>query len=266
MTVFSLYSGSSGNSIYLKQNNTELLIDAGGSMKQLQEALKSVGSSLERLSAILITHEHSDHTKAIPILCKHVSVPIYCQRDVAKELYLDLLHKNKREEASALARQIRTVDGGMEYEVGEVSFAPFHTPHDSVDCLGFVFGERELGIATDIGHLSDEAQKYLLGCKNVILESNYDEDMLFTGPYPPYLRERVASSNGHLDNRDCAAFAARLLQAGMENLTLFHLSQENNTEELARKTSEEALVRCGAVLQRDICLQVAHRYERTKIL
>ena len=173
----------------------------------------------------------------------------------------DLLIRQALAEGFAAAAVVNTQDIPFDF-----SFAPFHTPHDSVDCLGFVLEEGNLGIATDIGHLSREAKKHLLGSKNVILESNYDEDMLFTGPYPPYLRERVASANGHLDNRDCAAFAAELLQAGMESLTLFHLSQENNTEEIARCASEEALCRLGAVIQKDVFLKVAKRYERTRIL
>lgn len=266
MNVTTLFSGSSGNCIYLKEKNTEILVDAGGSMRQLEESLKGVDSSLSQISAIFITHEHSDHTKGLPVMCKHLTVPIYCQKEVAKELYLGLLSKGKKCEAAALAKCIRTVEPSYEYEVGDLTFTPFSTPHDSVDSQGFVVGERELGIATDLGHVSEEVRRYLLGCKSVILESNHDPDMLWDGPYPPYLKERVASDHGHLNNQDCAAFAKELLSAGCENLTLFHLSKDNNTPDLALSVTEKALRECGASVGEDILLRAAHRFEGTKVL
>ncbi len=267
MVCYTLFSGSSGNCIYLEDGKTKILIDAGGSMKQIDTALSSIGTSLCDISAIFVTHEHSDHTKGLPVICKNRGIPVYCQSEVAKEMYLSLLQKGQQREAASLAKCIRTVNTGEEYEVGDILITPFKTPHDSVNSQGFIIGDRVLGIATDLGHVSEEVSLFLTGCKNVILESNHDLEMLYNGPYPPYLKERVASDIGHLNNNDCAAFSAKLVEAGCENLTLFHLSQENNTPALAQKASEEALENlCGAKKGVDFTLSVADRFEVKKIL
>ncbi|MBQ3075495.1 MAG: MBL fold metallo-hydrolase [Clostridia bacterium] len=251
----------------MEDGGSRILIDAGGSMRQIDLALRQVGVSLCDIDGIWITHEHSDHTKGLPVMAKHLNVPFYCQRKVAKELYLSLMQKGNRVEAAALARNIRTVDPGEEYQVGDLLITPFQTPHDSVDSQGFIIGDRELGIATDLGHVSSEVALYLTGCKNVVLESNHDVEMLFDGPYPPYLMERVASDNGHLNNAHCAAFAGTLLSAGCENFTLFHLSSENNTPDLALQATAEVLCgKMGAVQDRDFRLRTALRHEVTKIL
>ncbi len=266
MIAYTLFSGSSGNSIYLQEGDTRLLVDVGGSMKQMETALQQVGSSLNEINGILITHEHTDHTKGLPVLSKHYNIPVFCQSEVAKEMYMGLLRKNLNREATCLAKNIRTVKTEHEYEIGDISFTPFQTPHDSVDSQGFVFGERELGIATDLGHVSEEVRRYMKGCQNVILESNHDYTMLLNGPYPPHLKERVSSQNGHLNNHDCAAFVAELFEFGCQAFTLFHLSQENNLPSLALEESKKALKALGAEVGRDYALQTAHQYEVTKVL
>ncbi len=265
MNCFSLFSGSSGNCIYLGDETTHLLVDAGGSMRQIDLALKKIDRSLSEISGIFITHEHSDHTKGLCIIAKHLAIPIYCQREVAKELYLSLLQKGHSAAAAALARCIRTVEPGEEYQVGDLVLTPFRTPHDSVESQGFIVGDRLLGIATDLGYISPEVNTYLSGCENVILESNHDLQMLYDGPYPPYLKERVASERGHLNNVDCGAFSAHLLENGCRSFTLFHLSQENNTPDLALRETQNALNLTGAKPS-DYFLQVADRFEVTKVL
>ena len=267
MICYSLFSGSSGNCIYLEDGGSRVLIDAGGSMRQIDLALQKIGSSLSEIDAVWVTHEHSDHTKGLAVMAKHLSIPFYCQHKVAKELYMGLMQKGNRVEASALAKNIRTVNTGEEYEVGNLLITPFQTPHDSVDSQGFIVGDRDLGIATDLGHVSAEVSLYLTGCKNIVLESNHDLEMLYNGPYSPYLKERVASQNGHLNNGECAAFAGKLLSAGCENFTLFHLSSDNNTPELALSETESILCeKMGACKDRDFRLRVAKRHEVTRIL
>ena len=267
MICYSLFSGSSGNCIYLEDGSTRILIDAGGSMRQIDLALQKIGTSLCEIGAIWITHEHSDHTKGLPVMAKHLSIPFYCQQKVAKEMYMGLMQKGCRAEATALAKNIRTVNPGEEYEVGDLLITPFQTPHDSVDSQGFIIGDRELGIATDLGHVSPEVALYLTGCKNIILESNHDLEMLYNGPYSPYLKERVASRNGHLNNGECAAFAGKLLSAGCENFTLFHLSSDNNTPQLALAETTSVLCdQLGAIRDCDFRLRAAERHEVTRIL
>ena len=209
MVAYSLFSGSSGNCLYVEEGGTKFLIDAGCSMRRIEQSLKQIGSSLSEINGLWITHEHSDHTKALTMICKTYSIPVYCQNEVAKSLYYSALSENALYGA-ALAKCIRTVSTGEEYELGDILVSPFRTPHDSVHCQGFVLGEGKLGIATDIGHVTSEVRRYLSGCENIVLESNYDWEMLQNGRYPLYLKERIASENGHLSNVDCAAFSAEL--------------------------------------------------------
>lgn len=265
MIAYSLFSGSSGNCIFLREKDTRILIDAGGSMRRIEQSLNRIGESLSEINAVFLTHEHSDHTKAIPMICKHGSVPIYCQREVAKELYLSYLNEDAVK-AALLAKYIRTVNTGEEYEIGSLLISPFKTPHDSVNSQGFVVGEGKLGIATDLGHVSREVFRYLETCDNVILESNHDLAMLWDGPYPPYLKERVASDHGHLNNEDCAEFSRHLLQKGCRSFTLFHLSEENNTPQKALDTTRAALLAAGAEEGMDFELKTADRFDITRVL
>lgn len=266
MTCYTLFSGSSGNCIYLKKGKSEILIDAGGSMRAVETALQKISTSLSNIKGIFVTHEHSDHTKALAMIAKHHSIPVFCQNEVAKELYLYHLNRGHTAEAAALARWIRTVKPGEEYEWGDFVVTPFQTPHDSVDSQGFVVGDRELGIATDLGHVSSEVRAYLSGCENVIIESNHDTEMLYNGPYPPPLKERVGSDRGHLNNRSCADFSVSLLEKGCRNFTLFHLSLDNNTPALALNETLGALKNAGAEPEKDFSLRVADRFEVTKVL
>ncbi len=265
MICYSLFSGSSGNCIYLKKDNTEILVDVGGSMKRVETALCEIGTSLSSVSAIFLTHEHSDHVQGLPVIAKRYGILVYCPEEVAKSLYLSHLHRGKTAEAAAIAKCIRTVLPGEEYEVGDFVVTPFATPHDSVASHGYIIDDRILGIATDLGEITPEVREYLLGCKNVILESNHDLQMLFDGPYPMDLKERVASDHGHLCNRDCAAFCTELWGEGCRSFTLFHLSEDNNTPEIALGETLSALENVGAE-KGSYALQIAKRYEATKIL
>ena len=266
MECYSLFSGSSGNCLYVREGKTEILVDAGLNCKRIAQDLLSVGSDLSRISAILITHEHVDHVAALPVLLCAKPMPVYCQEKVAKELYFGYQMRNKSKWAEVFARCVRTVEEESEYQVGDLVFAPFKTPHDSADSEGFVFQEGELGVATDLGHISSAVRRALMGCKNVVLESNHDLEMLWNGTYPYPLKERVASDNGHLNNFDSASFSAELLQAGCRNFTLFHLSAENNTPELALAAYDEAFRKIGASVGCDCSVRTASRWEVTKVL
>lgn len=264
MICYTLFSGSSGNCIYLKKENTEILVDVGGSMKRVKTALREVGSSLDSISAILLTHEHFDHVQGLPVISKRYQIPVYCPEEVAREMYLSHLHRGKNKEAAALAKCIRTIRSGEEYPIGDFIVTPFETPHDSVASVGYIVDDRILGIATDLGEVTPTVRAFLLGCQSVILESNHDLKMLFDGPYPMELKERVASDHGHLSNGDCAAFAAELWEKGCRNFTLFHLSEDNNTPDTA--LSETLAVLKPLAAEEEILLQVARRYEVTRVL
>lgn len=265
MICYTLFSGSSGNCIFIREKDTAILIDAGQSMKRISAELEKIDEDINDIKAIWLTHEHSDHTKGVGMIAKHLGIPIYCQEEVAKAVYFYALDKNLPE-AKDIAKCIRTINTDSVYETGEIMITPFKTPHDSDNSAGYIIGENELGIATDLGFVSEEVKNNLLPCKNVIIESNYDEEMLKNCSYPPYLKERILASTGHLNNKDCAAFAPELLERGCESITLFHISKDSNTHEIAYSETSLALENRGAKAGKDIRLSCALRGGAMKIL
>ena len=248
-----LFSGSSGNCIYVKYKDEEILIDAGVSFKRICTALEGIGSNIGNIKAVLTTHEHCDHVQGLPVLSRHTDIPIFINRKSASyyDMPLDELfsgHANIKDAGDTI-----TFDG-FEANV-------FATPHDSVGSCGYHFtfsdGSR-FAIATDLGQITPEISSYLLGCKTVIIESNHDVKMLKSGPYPYILKKRILSDHGHLSNDDCAAFLPKLVDRGTEKIILAHLSSENNTPELAYKTSASALAEAGFTPS-DVRLTVAMR-------
>lgn len=242
--IYALYSGSGGNSVYIRVGDDRILIDAGKSARALCKALEKIGEDIKNISAIFVTHEHTDHVSALEVLAKKYGLPIHVTEQSAKKFdrYPDSpVH-------TCLFRH------GVEFcvRVGGLCVSSFRTPHDSNMSVGYRL-EFELdginhafGIATDIGYVSEDIRKNLIGCDAVIIESNHDEEMLMTGPYPYDLKMRVASKRGHLSNRECADFICELAQSGTRAFMLAHLSRENNEPELAFDESNRAVCDCGA--------------------
>ena len=228
--VFSLYSGSSGNSFLISAPGGAILIDAGKSAKRLCQSLNEVGVSPDDLLAVLITHEHSDHISALPVFLKKHPIPVHLPQGCFYRL----------EKEPAVAPHLHPHPSGSTEEIGGMRITSFATPHDSNASVGYrieiPLGESKifrLGYATDIGYVTDTVENSLCGCDAVILESNHDPEMLRTGPYPYQLKTRIASRKGHLSNGDSALLASRLCAGGTKSLMLAHLSAENNTPELA---------------------------------
>ena len=235
-----LFSGSSGNCIYVKYGDEEILIDAGVSYKKICTALDKVGTSIENIGAVLVTHEHSDHVGGLNVLSKHRDIPIYINRKSAS--YFD------EPLDSLYCGHAKIKDPGDSITFSGFEVNVFATPHDSVGSCGFHFtfsdGSR-FALATDMGMVTPEISSYLLGCKSVIIESNHDVNMLKNGPYPYILKKRILSDHGHLSNDDCAAFIPRLVDMGTDKIILAHLSKENNTPELCYKANAASLAEAG---------------------
>lgn len=252
VSIYTLASGSSGNATYLRFGECELLIDCGISRREIGRKLATLGTSLDRLSAIFITHEHSDHIKGVEMLAKYDRIPIY---GLAPSLH----YMTKVD--SSLFHVIRYGEG---VTLQDVTITPFPTWHDSLASCGYVLsyqGER-FGVCTDLGRPTEEVTDALFGCRAVLLEANYDPIMLKYGAYPPFLKSRIAGNYGHLANDVSAKFAAFLTKSGTERILLGHLSKENNTPEKA-----EAAVR--AVLEKEsltLSLAVADRYGITELI
>ena len=256
-----LASGSTGNSVFFRTGESAFLIDAGISMRKIEHLLRLCDSSLAKTEGIFVTHEHSDHVKALGMIAKHTQIPIYATLPTAKEIYTSLRLKNKTDEAEAFHRNARVITPGLCYSVGDLTISPFEIPHDSAACVGYVVtdanGEKLMGYGADMGHVTESVEEALTGCPRLILESNHDLQMLEDSSYPAFLKERIRSEYGHLSNPDCASFLTRLVAKGTKHVTLFHLSRENNLPQLAMETSIGALTAAGATENRDFTLRVA---------
>lgn len=253
VSLISLYSGSKGNSTYIKIGNDEILIDAGRSLRALTTALNSIGSDLERIKAIFITHEHSDHVSALEMLSKKFRIPIHMTEDSAKRVLST---------TSYVKNNIICHSPVFEERIDGITVRSFPTPHDSDMSVGYTIslpnGEK-IGYATDIGHITDEIRNNLLGSSAVVLESNHDLQMLRDGPYPSWLKMRIGSARGHLSNTDCAAFIPELIASGTNDIMLAHLSAENNAPDVALECAK-----CACCDNFHVC--VARESEPTRLL
>lgn len=249
----SLFSGSSGNALFIGTEKTKILIDAGLSGKRILEALCSIGENPAELSAILISHEHIDHVRGAGILSRKQDIPIYANESTwcAMECGLGPVK---------LENKI-TFSTGKEFEIGDICVKPFSIPHDAAEPVGYSFflqGKR-ITTATDIGHMTDDIISHIEGNDLLLLESNHDIEMLRVGPYPWPLKKRIMGDNGHLSNEICAKVIAHLAEKGGTRFILGHLSHENNFPELAYQTTLNALNEKKIAVGSDVTLEVALR-------
>ena len=250
MRICTLASSSSGNCTLVSDGDTHILIDAGISMRRIEKELNKNGLTCRDISGILITHEHTDHICGIKMMQKYYKTPLIMPDTVAGDVEALV-----PETAGNIAR----IPVGEGFDIGYLHIKCFHTPHDTPESVGYKItdGHRTFAIATDLGHVSAEVLRELIGSDTVILESNHDMEMLKYGPYPQYLKKRIASESGHLSNRMCGKLAERLYTEGTRKIILAHLSRNNNTPELAYNSSAEALGRSGGEPGRNVELYVA---------
>jgi len=249
----SLFSGSSGNCIFVSDEKTRILIDVGLSGVRIIEALNSIGESPSDISAILITHEHSDHTKGVGILSRKFNIPIYANNGTWGGM--------RRELGKLNPDNIKVFDTNIEFMVGDIGVKPFTIPHDAAEPVGYSFhiGNKKVTSATDIGHMNNTLLGELKNSDLLLLESNHDIEMLKVGPYPYYLKQRILSNHGHLCNEMAGKVVSYLAEQGTKRFVLGHLSKENNFPELAYQTSLNALVEKGIEVGREVTLEVASR-------
>lgn len=262
MTRFcTLKSGSKGNVALLSHNNTHLLIDAGAGIREVSKKLTAFGISIKDISAILVTHEHSDHIRGIRPLAVTNKIPVYVNVPTAVSV---CSYCFECEHVVVAFNNQRT------FVIGDIEICAFPTMHDAVSPVGYKFSfegtSHKIGYATDTGMLSEEVKSSLEGCDFVFLESNHDVEMLKSGPYPYYLKRRVLSEKGHLSNEDCAAFLPRLAEQGTKSIMLAHLSQQNNTPLAAANCAIEALSQSGIRVGQDISLSVAPAFDTSCVI
>lgn len=248
-----LFSGSSGNATLVSCGNTNILIDSGVSGTRVINELKSIGIDPADLSAILVTHEHDDHVKGVGILSRKFDLPIYATDGTWAGM--------EKKIGDISSKNICVIDPGKNFYFEDLDIMPFSIPHDAARPCGYAFehGDTRFTLATDIGCIRDKWLDYVLGSDAVLLESNYDPDMLQAGKYPYQLKHRILSSHGHLCNDDAAEVAKRLVEKGTGQIILGHLSKENNYPELAKTCTEQHLISNGIIPDEDVLLSVASR-------
>lgn len=233
-------SSSSGNCLLLSDGGTNLLLDAGISMRRVEKALDNINLSMREIGGVLITHEHSDHISGLKMLMKHYDFPVYAPSTVANHL---------RGLLPEIDDRLNVIPVGSVFGIGSLRVSAFHTSHDTPESVGYRFeGSGSFALATDTGCVTEEVYRGLLGAKAVLIESNHDEQMLCDGAYPVYLKRRILSNRGHLSNAHCARLAKALAENGCETVILGHLSTHNNLPRLAVEETEKALFGCDTAI------------------
>lgn len=248
ISLYTLASGSEGNCLLVSARGVHLLVDAGISARRIKQSLAQLGLTPDDLSAILITHEHTDHTAGLATLLKHHAIPLYASGGTA--FYL-------RSRLPGLDSCLRPVSPGSVFSIGPAVITVFATSHDAGESVDYRIdcGGEAVGILTDTGFVPETAAAALTGVDLLVLESNHDVDWLQSGPYPYSLKQRILGQRGHLSNEDAAAFARRMAECGTRRFVLAHLSWENNTPARALQVMETALS------DLDVSVEVAPRSE-----
>ena len=263
-----LGSGSSGNCAYLETAETRLLVDAGFSTRQIRQRLASIGRTPENLSAILVTHEHSDHISGLLGLADKFHIPVFCNRGTQDGTIWAFKEKWSSQKKPALAGldgavhlkkllDWRLFETGASFEIGDVGIETFSVPHDAQDPVGFTIhtAAGKIGFVTDLGHVTKLVLERIRAANVLVLESNHDVKMLQDCPRRSWaLKQRILGRHGHLSNVTAAETAAQIMTAGLRQLYLAHLSRECNTPELARHIMAEQLHHIGA---KHVHLQIA---------
>lgn len=241
LKFMSLSSGSCGNCYYLGTGDDGLLIDAGVSLKSLKRILEENSLSDASFSAILVTHDHLDHIRHLGSFCKRLHKPVY----TTKVLRTALLRHTFT--AAWFGNCSRVLEEGIWNDISVASVKYFEVPHDATQTVGYgidISGHRFV-IMTDVGRMTDEAVEMAATADTVVLESNYDVGMLMGGPYTYELKMRIIQGNGHLSNDECASAIRRFWHTGLRNIFLCHLSENNNTPDLAFRSASAALEHAG---------------------
>lgn len=255
MVFCSLYSGSSGNSMFITSDRAKILIDAGLPGKKIDEALKAIDEETKNIDGIFITHEHSDHIKGVGVISRKYDIPIYANADTWSAMEGSL--------GKIKEHNIKVIDKRSVTEIGDLNIKAFNIPHDASGPMGYTVsdGKKNISVATDFGTFTREIYDNLKNSEVILLESNHDVNMLKFGPYPYQLKRRILSEIGHLSNDDCGNAIVELVKCGNnKKIILGHLSNTNNQPDLAYATVLDVLNDNGIKNNEDIILTMANRH------
>lgn len=261
MKFCSLYSGSSGNSIFIASDNAKVLIDAGLAGKKIDDALKHIGEESSSIDGIFITHEHIDHIKGVGVLSRKYDIPIY-----ANDNTWAVMEKNI---GNIKEHNIRIMDRRSSITINDLEIRSFNIPHDAIAPVGYTVSSagKNASVVTDFGVFTEEIRDNIIDSDIILLESNHDVNMLRMGPYPYKLKLRVLGENGHLSNEDCGSAIVSLLKNDKKKqIVLGHLSGTNNHPDLAYQTVVDVLSENGIRPGDDVILQLASRHNPSEII
>lgn len=253
-----LASGSKGNSILIRTESTKILLDAGLSGKKITNFIQSINLDENKLDGVVISHEHSDHIRGAGIICRKLQIPLY----ITKPTY-----NACEDRLGNLPVGVIHFKNGSSFAIGDIEIRAFQSSHDVADGSNFTFKKngddtRKLAIATDLGFSSNLMITQLKDSTSIILESNHDVKMLINGSYPPHLKQRIKSKQGHLSNDQAVCVVSQVIHPGLKNIILAHLSEENNLPEKAEQLMRKYLNKKN----KNIRLIVASQYESTKLI
>ncbi len=263
MRLCSLASGSSGNCIYIGSDTTHLLVDTGISGKRTEGGLNQIDLTLSDIDGILIAHEHSDHIGSLGVISRKCKVPIYG----TKETLNAILKTNSLGEISK--DLLIEISPDHKFTIKDICVNPMHVSHDAADPVAyrFSYGNKKVGIITDLGCYDDYTVDSLQGLDAILIEANHDVNMLQVGPYPYYLKQRILGKRGHLSNEVSGHLISRLLHDNMQKIILGHLSKENNMAELAYETVRLEVTAADVPYNgNDFPIIVAKRSENTEVV
>ncbi|MDR1526617.1 MAG: MBL fold metallo-hydrolase [Dysgonamonadaceae bacterium] len=255
LRFLSLASGSSGNCYYVGTPEYGILFDAGIACRSIKKILRDNGIELEQVMAVFITHDHADHIKSVGSLGEKCGIPVYATQAVHEGI------DGSRFIDEPLATSRRIIRKDEPVVIRDLIITAFEVPHDATDCVGYrlQYGEDTLVLATDVGHINHTVGKYIGVANHLILEANYDREMLMNGRYPKFLKERITNGSGHLCNTETAEFLATNFHSHLRNIWLCHLSRDNNHPELACKTVETAFGRQGIPTGKNVKIMALKR-------
>ena len=245
-----LASGSKGNAAVIRAGEQAFLVDVGISCRQLTERLHQAGMKPEDLTGVLLTHEHNDHVKGLPVFCRKYRLPVF-----ANERTWQYMPKKSEMERSCCRLLPKKLSSGS------LEIIPFAVPHDAASTVGYVFksGGSKCTYLTDVGFVTDEVRQNIADADVVVLEANHDEDMLKNGSYPQILKQRILGTRGHLSNVSAGAAAIELYRRGVRGILLGHISSQNNIKQLAYDTVCSQCREAGIIVGKDLALTTANR-------